>query len=212
MLTYFLMGIAVGVISGMPIGPVNLAVIDSTFRYNLRRGLAVGAGGALGDGLYALLGILLMGPIFDRYPILTPLLYALSGVLLFLYSVRVIRSAPAVPVGRPEHTTSAPRHKSLSTAFLVGVALVLMNPAAIVTWVIIVGWFMQDATIGNGAVAALGVCLGSLAWFSSIANLAERKRHIIGEKILLITRIIAYLILAASIVAMGRAVYEFAAY
>ena len=46
MLTYFLIGVAIGALTGVPIGPVNVAVIDGAYRHTLRRGMAVGLGGA----------------------------------------------------------------------------------------------------------------------------------------------------------------------
>ena len=42
MLTYFLIGVAIGALTGVPIGPVNVAVIDGAYRHTLRRGMAVG--------------------------------------------------------------------------------------------------------------------------------------------------------------------------
>lgn len=206
MLSYFLIGAIVGVISGVPIGPVNLAVIDAAYRHSLRRALTVGVGGALGDGAYSLIGILAMGPILARYKWISPVLYAVSGVGLFIYAIRVIRSQPDMPVPKPQHAPSAPRRQEpLWSAFLVGLGLVLMNPASIITWVLIVGLFLHDVTPVHGLFAALGVSVGGFAWFVGVAHVAEHGKHIIGEKTLKITRVVAYLILGYSLFAVLRA-------
>lgn len=207
MLTYFLMGATVGVLSGVPIGPVNLAVIDAAYRSSLRRAMIVGLGGAVGDGLYALVGILAMGPILERYPVVSPVLYGVSGAGLFVYALRVIRAQPSAPVSKPRVVPVKERDESLWSGFWLGLALILMNPAAIVTWVIIVGLFMQGVTPAHGLMATVGVTIGSLAWFTSVAHITERGKNLIGEATLKITRVVAYLILGYSIFAMGRALH-----
>lgn len=205
MLSYFLIGATVGVISGVPIGPVNLAVIDAAYRHSLRRALVVGVGGALGDGVYALIGILAMGPVLARYPVVSPVLYAVSGIGLFIYAIRVIRSQPDMPVRKPHHARSVPKQEPLWSAFLVGLGLVLMNPASIITWVLIVGLFLHGVTPADGLAAAAGVSVGGFAWFTGVAHVAEHGKNIIGEKTLKITRVVAYLILGYSIFAVLRA-------
>jgi threonine/homoserine/homoserine lactone efflux protein len=207
-LSFFLIGATVGVISGVPIGPVNLTVIDAAFRYGMRRALMVGLGGALGDGLYALVGIVAMGPILSRYPVVAPVLYAISGVGLFIYAIKVLRSQPVAPVRKPTHRPHTVSVEASSwSAFLGGFGLVLMNPAAIVTWVIIVGLFMHGVTPANGVLAAIGVVIGSFSWFTGVAYVTERGKDIIGEKTLKVTRVVAYLILGYSVFAVGRAVH-----
>lgn len=205
MLSHFLIGAIVGVISGVPIGPVNLAVIDAAYRHSLRRALVVGVGGALGDGVYALVGILAMGPVLARYPVVSPVLYAVSGIGLFIYAIRVIRSQPDMPVRKPHHARGVTRPEPLWTGFLVGLGLVLMNPASIITWVLIVGLFLHDVTPAQGLCAAAGVSVGGFAWFTGVANVAEHGKNIIGEKTLKITRVVAYLILGYSVFAVLRA-------
>jgi threonine/homoserine/homoserine lactone efflux protein len=203
-LSYFLIGAIVGVISGVPIGPVNLAVIDAAYRHSLRRALVVGLGGALGDGVYSLIGILAMGPVLARYPVVSPVLYAVSGLGLFIYAIRVIRSQPDMPVRKPQQAR-APRQEPLWSGFLVGLGLVLMNPASIITWVLIVGLFLHGVTPGDGLAAAVGVSVGGFAWFTGVAHVAEHGKNIIGEKTLKVTRVVAYLILGYSIFAVLRA-------
>ncbi|WP_428266439.1 LysE/ArgO family amino acid transporter [Haliangium sp.] len=202
------MGLTVGVLSGVPIGPVNLAVIDAAYRYSLRRAITVGLGGAVGDGIFAILGILGMGPILKAYPVVKPALYAISGVVLFVYALIAIRNQTVVAVDTPRPGKAATAENATSpwSGFLLGVALILMNPAALVTWVIIVGLFMEGATTGEGLSATVGVMLGSSAWFTGVAYLADHGKKVIGEKTLKITRFVAVLILGYSIFAIGRAI------
>src|SRR5262245_49232481 len=92
-----LMGIAAGVLTGVPIGPVNVAVIDAAYRLTLRRAFAIGIGGAAADTLYAALGVLGVTPAINNYPSLVMLLYALSGIVLGTYGFVTLRSQPVQP-------------------------------------------------------------------------------------------------------------------
>src|SRR5688500_11301399 len=94
---FFLIGIAAGALTGVPIGPVNVAVIDAAYRHTFRRAIAVGCGGALADGLYAALGVLGVTPILNEYPSIPPILYAVSGVVLLIYGFFTARSQPVAP-------------------------------------------------------------------------------------------------------------------
>src|SRR4029079_6402894 len=92
-----LFGVAAGALTGVPIGPVNVAVIDAAYRHTLRRAIAVGMGGAWADGLYSALGVLGVTPVLRTYPTVPPILYAVSGVVLLVYCFLTARSSPATP-------------------------------------------------------------------------------------------------------------------
>jgi len=64
---FVLIGIAAGALTGVPIGPVNVAVIDAAYRHTLRRAIMVGAGGACADGLYSALGLLGVTPVLRTW-------------------------------------------------------------------------------------------------------------------------------------------------
>lgn len=64
MLTYFVIGLAIGILTGVPIGPANLAVIDAAYRHTMRRALGVALGAAFGDALYA--GVVVIRTLFTR--------------------------------------------------------------------------------------------------------------------------------------------------
>ena len=86
-LMFLLIGIAAGAATGIPIGPVNVAVIDAAYRHTMRRAIAVGFGGAVADMLYAGLGVLGVTPMLNNYPSVPPILYAVSGIILLVYAI-----------------------------------------------------------------------------------------------------------------------------
>lgn len=204
MITYFFIGALIGALTGVPIGPVNVAVIESAYRHHLRRAIAVGAGGACADCLYAFLGVVGVGPILRAHPGVPPILYAISGVVLILYGALTLRTQPAVlaDVDAPREPPSA---GSMWTGFVVGVALILMNPAAIITWVVIVGSFLAEATRAEGVTAAFGIGAGSFLWFAFVAYLSDRGKRVLGAKMVWVTRTVGILLIAYGAFSLGRA-------
>lgn len=207
MLTYIGIGAAIGILTGIPIGPVNVAVIDAAYRHAFIRAIAVGLGGAVGDLLYAALGILGLGPILEKYPHIPPILYGISGIVLIVYGSITVRAQPAraVPAHEQENVKQTTDGQHVLAGFVLGVALILLNPAAIVTWVLIVGSFMSGATTMEGLGAVIGVGLGSFCWFTFVAWLADHGKRVLGDKAIWITRVVGALLVGYGFYALGRA-------
>jgi putative LysE/RhtB family amino acid efflux pump len=207
MLTMFLIGAAIGAGTGIPIGPVNVAVIDSAYRHNLRRAVGVACGGAVADFLYALLGIVGVGPLILRYSIVPPILYAFSGIVLIVYGILTVRSRPIdksgdIPI---ESKNGSDRH-FLNGAIL-GVVLIVLNPATLITWVVIVGSALAHTSTAEGYAAALGIGAGSFAWFVFVAYLADHGKKVLGNRAIWITRGVGMGLIGFGLFSMGRAAW-----
>lgn len=205
---FFVVGALLGAVTGIPIGPVNVAVIDSAYRHNLRRAVAVALGGAVADCLYAFLGIVLVGPLLTRHIIIRPILYGISGIVLVAYGILTARAQPVDPGKNDERPADASRQ--LWTGFLLGLALIFLNPATLVTWVLIVGAWMAGATRVEGTAAALGVGAGSFVWFAFVAYLADHGKRLLGEKAIWITRVVGICLVCFGLFSAGRSIYIFA--
>jgi threonine/homoserine/homoserine lactone efflux protein len=207
-LTFLLLGYAAGALTGVPIGPVNVAVIDAAYRHTLRRALAVGFGGACADGFYAGVGVAWVAPYLRQYPWVSPILYAMSGLVLMVYGFLTARSQPVTPT-----QTGAPRSPNPSgeiwSGFVVGLALIILNPAAIVTWVVIIAKMIPAATHLEGMVCAGGVFLGSFSWFIFVANLTMKGKNLLGEKAAWIPRGVGIALMFYAVYLLGKAVLYF---
>ncbi|MCE9572925.1 MAG: LysE family translocator [Deltaproteobacteria bacterium] len=208
MLTLFGIGIAIGAITGIPIGPVNVAVIDAAYRHTLRRAFAVGLGGAIGDFLYSTLGIVGIGPYLQDYPLLPRILYGLSGVVLIIYGAITVRTRPVTAVGA-EAAKSPKPSKEMWSGFTVGLALIVLNPAALVTWVVIVGSHLGNVGALDGLAASTGIFIGSFAWFLLVAWLTNHGKRIMGEKAVWIPRVVGVLLIGYGCYSLVRGVSYF---
>lgn len=209
MLTYFVIGLAIGILTGVPIGPANLAVIDAAYRHTMRRALGVALGAAFGDALYAGVGINGVGPLIVANPAVPPILYCVSGVILAVYGALTVRAQPVSPA-----STEAPRaplpSEEVWSGVTVGLALILLNPAAIVTWVVVVGPYLADAHSLEGPAATLGVLVGSFSWFWFVAYLTTHGKRLMGPKAIWITRSVGIALVAYGLFSIGRAIQYWA--
>ncbi|HTR53541.1 MAG TPA: LysE family transporter [Kofleriaceae bacterium] len=208
MLTFLVIGLLAGALTGVPIGPVNVAVIDASYRHTLRRALAVGFGGACGDFLYSALGILGVTPFLENNHTVKPILYGVSGSVLLVYGFLTARSQPVAPAAHSDASatpSATALRKELWQGFTVGLALIVLNPAAIVTWVVLLGPLIPKATHLDGVACAIGVFVGSAGWFSLVAYLTHKGKHVLGEKAAWIPRVIGVglMIYAAYLIAMA---------
>lgn len=211
MLLFLLIGIAAGAATGVPIGPVNVAVIDAAYRHTLRRAVAVGFGGAIADMLYAGLGVLGVTPVLNKYPSVPPILYAVSGLVLLVYGFLTARSQPVQPaVAGPDETPShleIKMRREMWQGFSVGVALILLNPAAMVTWVVIIGQIIPTIdTTREGLACAVGVFVGSFGWFALVAYLTHKGKSVLGDKAAWIPRVIGVGLMVYAVYLIAKAV------
>jgi threonine/homoserine/homoserine lactone efflux protein len=200
-----LFGIAAGALTGVPIGPVNVAVIDSAYRHTLRRAIAVGMGGACADGLYSALGVLGVTPVLRTYPTVPPILYAVSGIVLLVYGFLTARSQPVTPAAN-DAPKEAQTTGEMWSGFTLGLALIVLNPAAIVTWVVIMGSIIPETTTINGIFCSLGVMVGSFGWFALVAYLTQKGKHVLGDKAAWIPRVIGVALMVYAVYLIAKAV------
>jgi len=203
---FFVIGVLAGALTGVPIGPVNVAVIDAAYRHTLRRAMAVGLGGACADCLYSALGVLGVTPVLRTYPSIPPILYAVSGVVLLVYGFLTARSQPV----QPAHPSDAQPHrdtaKEVWQGFTVGLLLIVLNPAAIVTWVVIMGSMIPEASPLHGVTCAIGVFCGSFGWFSLVAYLTQKGKHVLGDKAAWIPRVVGIALMVYAVYLLAKAV------
>ena len=209
---FLVFGVLAGALTGVPIGPVNVAVIDASYRHTMRRAIGVGLGGAIADALYAALGIVGVTPLLNNYPSVPPILYAVSGVVLMVYGFLTARSQPVTPAV-PDAATSTPsqieivNRREFLQGMKLGAALIVLNPAAMVTWVVIIGQLLP--TIENnyeGIACAIGVFVGSFGWFALVAYLTHKGKHVLGDKAAWIPRLVGVALMVYAVYLIAKAV------
>jgi arginine exporter protein ArgO len=151
--------------------------------------------------------VLGVSPVLRTYPTIPPILYAVSGVVLLVYGFLTARSQPVAPAtNEPPPSGSVAMRREMWSGLSVGIALILLNPAAIVTWVVIMGSIVPDATTCEGIACAGGVMVGSFAWFALVAYVTQKGRQVLGEKAAWIPRVVGVALMFYAVYLIFRAV------
>jgi putative LysE/RhtB family amino acid efflux pump len=175
-------GLGLGFTVGAQPGPMSLFLVRATLRGSLRTGLAIGAGIAVIDVLYAGVAAAGLAPILGSPAVRIALGLVGSAVLLAL-GLRTLWSAFRVRAGgEGEDEVRTPRR-----AFVTSLGATATNPLTIALWT---GGFAAAGAAahvhsGPAAVALLvGIGLGSLLWFTILSSAVSFGRRWLGPPLL----------------------------
>ncbi|MEA2403609.1 MAG: hypothetical protein QOE08_256 [Thermoleophilaceae bacterium] len=178
----FLVGFGLGFLVAMQLGPMSLFLIRSTIRGRLAVGLAIGAGVAVIDTLYAAAGAAGAASLLSIDALRLALGVA-GAVVLVALGVRTLWSAFRVRLGgeSPQEVATPPR------AFLTSLAATASNPLTIASWAAVFA-AASTASVASSAgdtVALLaGVGSGSLTWVTLLACIAAFAGRYMGDRVL----------------------------
>jgi len=185
-----LTGFSLGFLVALQVGPMTLFLIRSGLRGGWRSGLAVAAGIAAVDGLYALCGAAGVTPLLAVAPVRLALGCAGAAVLIGL-GAKTLRHSFAVRLG----AESAFEVASPRRTFLTSLGATASNPLTIASWAAI---FAAANTAGAVArttpgevLLVLGVTAGSLAWGAALSVAVGLLRGRVGDRALMGTERLA---------------------
>jgi len=165
-------GVVLGFLVAAQVGPIWLLCARSALRQGTRVGLAIGAGAALVDTVYAGLGAAGVARLVE-VGWLRPVLGALGAGVLAWIGARTLWAAFRVRAGAEadEEVATAP------AAFATALAATASNPLTIASWAaafaaastadLVNGW-------GPAALVVVGVGVGSLAWHVVLSVVSGR--------------------------------------
>ena len=168
-------GLGLGFTVGAQPGPMSLFLVRSTLRGSLRTGLAIGAGIAVIDVLYAGIAAAGLAPVLGTV-VVRVVLGVLGSAVLLALGLRTLWSAFRVRAGGEwDEEVRTPRR-----AFVTSLGATATNPLTIALWT---GGFAAAGAAahvhsGPPAVALLfGIGLGSLAWFTILSSAVSVSRR-----------------------------------
>lgn len=180
-----LIGFGLGFLVALQLGPMSLLLIRSTLRDGVRVGLAIGAGVAVIDALYAALGAAGAAPLLTIGP-LRLLLGALGTAVLVWLGIRTLMSAVHVRAGLEGPADVG----SPSRAFRTSLAATASNPLTIASWA---GIFAaaSTGTSASPVLLVLGVGLGSATWMTLLAGGVAVARRTVGPRAVVAADVVA---------------------
>lgn len=187
-----LVGFGLGFFVGAQPGPVSLLCVRSVLRGAFQSGIAIGAGAAVVDLLYAALGLAGVASLLE-IDALRIGLGVFGALVLAVIGARTLWAAFRVRLGAEAPDEVAPPHRAFATA----VAATASNPLTIATWAAI---FAAASTASVGAAASTpagaalllgGVGLGTLTAFTALTALVTLVRSRFGPRLLATVDVVA---------------------
>jgi putative LysE/RhtB family amino acid efflux pump len=178
-----IVGFGLGFFVAAQLGPLSLFLIRSTLRGTLQVGLAIGAGIAAIDGLYAALGAAGAAPVLSIDALRTAF-GLLGAAVLVVLGARTVFSAFRVRSGlEAAEEVASPRK-----AFLTSLAATASNPLTIASWAAVFAAASTASVAGGSDAAAVllvaGVGIGSLTWCTLLACGVAAARRWVGPRLL----------------------------
>lgn len=173
-------GFGLGFLVAVQLGPMSLFLIRSTLRRGWAVGLAVGAGIAVIDGVYASLGAAGAVPLLEIGP-LRLVLGLVGAAVIAVLGVRTLWSAFRVRSGGELDVEVAGPWR----AFLTSLAGTASNPATIASWAAIFAAASAGGAGRSAGAAVLlvtGVALGSATWVTLLASGTAVARRAAGPR------------------------------
>jgi len=180
---YLLVPLSIGFAGSLSFSPINLCVVDTTVRHNLRAGLWFSAAATLIEGLHAYIAIY-FGEMYPEFLRQYPWIHLVILVFFVVLGISFLLRNPAPP--------EASSNKGQGKHFLQGFFIALMNPQGIPYWILVLAylqsaqWFEIDSNVQQSGLMLFltGVMLGkfgALALFGMLSNVINSKTALLQQ-------------------------------
>ena len=183
-------GAVCGFVSAVPVGPINLTILNEGARRGFGWGLLIGLGATLMEAIYCVVALAGFAQLFTA-----PLIKAaleLVGFLFMLYLGQKFLRAKAVPTR--SHSEEVVEHQfHPHTAFWTGFVRCLGNPGVFFFWITVgatlIAHEWMAPTWPSKLACAAGATLGIFVWFLLLSyGVALGRGRLSEEKLLKMER------------------------
>ena len=175
-----LAGLLLGFVVAAQVGPIWLLCARTSLRSGLAAGLAVGAGAAAVDFLYACLGVAGAGALL-RVTGVRVGLGLLGAVVLVVLGARTLLAAWRIRAGGELPEEVATPRAALRTSLVATAS----NPLTIASWAAVfaaASTAQFTGSVPTTLALLLGIGVGSALWFTVLAVVAHALGHRIGTR------------------------------
>jgi threonine/homoserine/homoserine lactone efflux protein len=202
-------GLISGLLLSIPVGPINLTILNEGARRGFKWGLLIGMGATLMETIYCFIAFTGLASFFTRGYVKIIMELCSFGFILFL-GIKFLCAKSCEPpmrlgkaVDRFETRLGERFHPH--SAFMTGFVRVMGNVGVLVFWVILAANFIYREWVTPdwaGKCACVGgVTLGTGSWFVFLAWIASKGRGKFSEKTLLrIEHISGFVLLGVALV------------
>ncbi len=167
-----------GFLVSMPVGPINVTIINEGARRGFRWALMIGFGAVAMETIYCALGFAGFATFFDSQIIKATM--ALVSFLLMTYlGFKYLLGKSVVTHTKGADAMEEKLHPH--SAFWIGFVRVLGNPAVLLLWIALAGAFSSHEWLGEDwtsrGIFISGVCVGAAIWFVLLSYAVSLKHR-----------------------------------
>jgi threonine/homoserine/homoserine lactone efflux protein len=181
-----LTGIGSGFLLSVPVGPVNVTIVNEGAKRGLVWALLIGLGATVMEVIYCALAFTGFASFFNGI-VIKAAMELVSFIFMLYLGIRFL-CARTVPAAAAVEEKIEQRFKPHS-AFGIGLVRVMANPGVFLFWIVLGAWFKSrdwvGQSVGDVCSCVAGVGLGVGAWFAGLSYAASRGHGKFTEKTLL---------------------------
>jgi len=182
MIIALLIGIMTGFLICIPVGPINVWVVNTLIKRGFKSAMAIALGGSLMDFTYFM--IILSGLSLFHFSVSTVLVLKILGVVfLFAFGLKELLVKTQSFKLNNELEKKDP---TVISFFLLGVIIYSSNPTLVATMsglaAIIKSWNLFNNSFSNYFALSFGLALGSTSWFYLLIKIVTKYQNKIPER------------------------------
>jgi threonine/homoserine/homoserine lactone efflux protein len=175
---FILLGIFVGLLAAVPLGPVNVFVVSQALKRDFSHGLLAGMTAAALDTVFCFVALAGFFQIkLNLPPYATSVLKVTAALIILVLSAKLIHDSHkfSIPRDGDKLPSAAPKP-------ILGVlVLYVSNPTLYMFWVAVAGAVTGHHLVRFGAWTAVAfaaaVGMGSMLWYLSLVRFVSRRQH-----------------------------------
>jgi threonine/homoserine/homoserine lactone efflux protein len=184
MILVIFLGIILGYLINIPIGPINIWILKTKLKKGFRPAISIAIGGALMDFFY--FSVILSGlSLFEFSEKTAAVLKTLGISFLFLIGVKELFFTKISSLEAPEIKGKV----RSSNYFLLGILIYVSNPTLVFTISTLCAFLKSfnffPSTLGNNLIFSLSVAVGSTLWSYSLLKFIKKFQSKISQTLML---------------------------
>jgi threonine/homoserine/homoserine lactone efflux protein len=177
-----MIGLIIGFLMCIPVGPINVWVVNTLIKHNFRSAFSIALGGSTMDFIYFM--VILSGLSLFHFSPTTILTLKVVGVLfLFAFGMKELLVKKQNFMLSEDEEKKSPKATGF---FFLGVLIYSSNPTLIATMsglaAVIKSWKLFSYTFFNYFSLSLGLALGSASWFYLLLKIVNKYQNKIPER------------------------------
>ncbi|MBO9701913.1 MAG: LysE family transporter [Sporocytophaga sp.] len=200
---HLLIGVVVSFAGSIPLGTINLGVVQTTVSVNLKAGLYFALGATLIELIYSTIAIKLIGVLMTQTH-LDSIIRMVSVPVFLLVAVYYLKK---------EEKEGESRELKKGRSFLNGIFLGVINPLQIPFWVFWGSIFMSNKWIAKDDfllnVFIAGICIGTILVLTLIAFLSHSIAARVNLKSQFVNKLIGYVLIVLGVYQLCDLIYKF---